>query len=95
MSAMCVVIEEIGPDDLDPSTNWHQEDAQKIAGILARCCDRDPEGRTSARAAVRDLCEVLGADGGGIGSSTNDVAAGEIGSLAGASCLCKMLGTTN
>lgn len=78
ISARRVVGGEIVTDAFDPWANWLQGDAQKVAGIVARCCHRNPEERPSARDTVNDLCEVLGANGSGIGSSTNDATAGEI-----------------
>ncbi|CAN0257109.1 unnamed protein product [Ectocarpus sp. 6 AP-2014] len=91
ISARRVANGEFGPTAFDQYANWPQEDAQKVARIVARCCDRNPEGRPSASVTVTDLCEVLGADGSGIGSSANDVtAAGEISRSAGASRVCKV-----
>ncbi|CAM9717416.1 unnamed protein product [Ectocarpus fasciculatus] len=91
-SARRVAEGQFGPTAFDQYANWPQEDAQKIAGIVVRCCDRNPEGRPSALVTVTDLCEVLGANGGsGIGSSTNDAtAAGEISRSSGASRECKV-----
>lgn len=90
MSARRVVNGEIRPDAFDPNANWPQEDAKKVARIVALCCDRNPEGRPSARVLVGDLCEVLGANGSGIGRSTNDATAGEASSSAGATRVCKI-----
>lgn len=90
ISARRVVNGEIRPDAFDPYASWSQEDAQKVARIVTSCCDRDPERRPSARDTMENLCEVLGANGSGIGSSTNNVTAGEITSSAAAGRLCKI-----
>lgn len=74
----------------DPYASWPQEDARRVAGIAVRCCHRNPEERPSARDAKSDLCEVLGANGSSIGSSTADVAAGESSGSAAARRVCKI-----
>lgn len=82
ISARRVVNGEIRPGAFDTYANWLQEDAQKVARIVERCCNRIPGERPSARETVSDLCEVLGATGSGIGSSASNVAAREIGDSA-------------
>ncbi|CAN0383541.1 unnamed protein product, partial [Scytosiphon promiscuus] len=90
ISARRVVNGDIRPEAFDSYANWPQEDAQKVAHIVARCCERNPGERPSARIIVSDLCEVLSANGSGIGSSTYDVTADEIRSSEGASRACKV-----
>lgn len=97
MSAKRVVDFEMARDDLDPHANWSQEDALKVARIVVRCCDRNPEERPSATDVVNGLCEVLGANGAsgasganGSGLPASDVVAGEVGGSAGASRRCKV-----
>ena len=90
MSARRVVNGENRDEAFDVYGNWPVEDGQRVARIVARCCDRNPEGRPSARETVNDLCEVLRADGSDIGSSTNEVTAGEGTNSVRATRLCKI-----
>lgn len=81
---------EVRLGDIDYHVDWPHEDAQRVARVVSRCCDPNPERRPSARDTVNDLCEVLGANGNGIGSSTDDVTAGETSSSVGTMRLCKI-----
>ena len=97
MGAKRIVDFNMHRDDFDRFANWSQEDALKVAHIVVRCCDRNPEERPSATDVVNDLYEVLGASGAsgasganGSGLLASDVAAGEVSGSAGASRLCKV-----
>lgn len=75
ISARRIADGDIRPGAYDHYAGWPQEDAQKVAGIVKRFCDRIQGERPSARVALSDLCEVLVSNGIGIGSSANDVTA--------------------